>query len=232
MPVHSASTLLQLETGPIGGGNRCLQPAMGTAEGLCEPSMVPNFQGSHTSEEPPGSDNSHSSSMEGSTLVPCSAGDAIRLPSTVTPLTKPVPADVRHESDGPITVTSRMSYLRQKFGRNDLSESAKELLLASWRSKTSQAYDFHFKKWLGWCTEWGCDSISGPISEVVNFLADLHSQGYQISSLNAYWSTISSIHDRVDDMDVGKHPLVSRLLKGAFHAKPPLPGTQGHGMFK
>ena len=24
-------------------------------------------------------------------------------------------------------------------------------------------------------------------------------------------------------MDVGKHPLVSRLLKGAFHARPPLP---------
>ena len=28
MPVHSASTLLQLETGPIGKSNRCLQPTM------------------------------------------------------------------------------------------------------------------------------------------------------------------------------------------------------------
>ena len=31
------------------------------------------------------------------------------------------------------------------------------------------------------------------------------------------------MHDRVDDMDVGKHPLVPRLLEGAFHARPPLP---------
>ena len=35
---------------------------------------------------------------------------------------------------------------------------------------------------------WGSDPISGPISEleVANFLADLHSEGYQTSSLNAY----------------------------------------------
>ena len=151
---------------------------MGTAERLCEPSMVSDLQGSHTSEEPPGSDNSHSSSMEGPTLVPCSAGDALRLPSTATPLTEFIPAGVRHDTDGPITSTGRMAYLREKFGRNNLSEPAKELLLSSWRSKTSQAYDSHFKKWLGWCTKRGCDPISGPISEVANFLADLHSQGY------------------------------------------------------
>jgi len=59
------------------------------------------------------------------------------------------------------------------------------------------------------------------ISIVANFLADLHAQGYQTSSINR--SAISSVHDRLDDMDVGKHPLVSRILKGAFHARPPLP---------
>ena len=50
---------------------------MGTAEGLCKPSMVPDFQGSHSGEEQPGSYNSHSSGMEGPILVPCSAADAI-----------------------------------------------------------------------------------------------------------------------------------------------------------
>ena len=58
-----------------------------------------------------------------------------------------------------------------------LSESAKELILSSWRGKTSRAYDSHFQKWLGLCSERGCDPVSGPISDVVNFLADLHSQG-------------------------------------------------------
>ena len=76
---------------------------------------------------------------------------------------------------------------------------------------------------MGWCTEWGCDPISGPASDVANLLAELHSQGYQINSLNAYRSAISSVHDKVDDVDVCKHPLVARLLKGAFYARPPLP---------
>ena len=195
---------------------------MGTAKGLCKPFMVPDFQGSHTSEEPPGSDNSHSSSMKGLTLVPCSTGDATQLPSTTTPFTKSIPAGVRHETDEPTTSTGCMAYLWEKFGCNNLSEPAKELLLSSWRSKTSQAYESHFKKWLGWCTKWGCDPISGPISDVANFLTDLHSRGYQTSSINVYRSAISSVYDRVDDMDVGKHPLVSWLLKEAFHARPPL----------
>ena len=76
-------------------------------------------------------------------------------------------------------------------------------------------------KWLGWCTERGRDPISGPISDVVNFLADSHMQGYQTNFL--YRSAISTVHDRVDDVDVGKHPLVARVLKGAYHARPSLP---------
>ena len=31
------------------------------------------------------------------------------------------------------------------------------------------------------------------------------------------------LHDRVDDVDVGKRPLVARVLKGAYHARPSLP---------
>ena len=32
-----------------------------------------------------------------------------------------------------------------------------------------------------------------------------------------------SVYDRVDGVEVGKHPKVTRLLKGAFHDTPPLP---------
>ena len=31
------------------------------------------------------------------------------------------------------------------------------------------------------------------------------------------------MHDTVDGMEVGKHPMISRLLKGAYHIRPPLP---------
>lgn len=74
---------------------------------------------------------------------------------------------------------------------------------------------------------WGCNLISGPISDVANFLS---SQSYQTSSLIAYQYAISSVHDKVGDMNVGKHPLVARFLKGSIPyqtTNPPLPCYTG-----
>ena len=165
---------------------------------------------------------------KGQPWYPCSpAGDVVQLSAAASLVTEPIAVRAQRGPDGFSTPTSCVACLRQKFGCGNLSESAKELILSSWRGKTSRAYDSHFQKWLGWCSQRGCDPISGPISDVINFLADLHSQGYQTNSLNAYRSAISSVHDKVDDMDVGKHPLVARLLKGAFYARPPLPRYTG-----
>jgi len=75
----------------------------------------------------------------------------------------------------------------------------------------------------GWYVEQGSDPVSGPVSKVVNSLAHLFEEGYQSHSLNAFRSAISSIHDRVDGVEVGQYPMVAMLLKEAFHARPPLP---------
>ena len=95
-------------------------------------------------------------------------------------------------------------------------------MLASWQTKSSQSYESHFGKWACWCAEQGHDPISGPVADVANFLAHLHDEGYQSRLLNAYRSAISSVHDDVDGVEVGKHPMVSRLLKGAYHVRPSL----------
>ena len=58
---------------------------------------------------------------------------------------------------------------------------------------------------------------------MINFLAHLHMEGYQYSLLNSYRSVIASMHVHVDRVSIEQHPLVSRLMKGAFHAWPPLP---------
>ena len=41
--------------------------------------------------------------------------------------------------------------------------------------------------------------------------------------INAYRSAISSVHEKVNGYAVGQHPLESRLIKGAFHERPPQP---------
>ena len=67
------------------------------------------------------------------------------------------------------------------------------------------------------------DPIRGPIGDVANFLGELFQEGYQYRSLSAYRSAISSVHEKVDGELVGQHPLISRLLKGAFNERPPRP---------
>ena len=73
---------------------------------------------------------------------------------------------------------------------------------------------------ISWCTKRDSDPVSGPIEDVVNILAHLHTERYQHRSLNAYRSAISSMHTPINGQSIGQH---SRLLKGAFQSRPPLP---------
>ena len=65
--------------------------------------------------------------------------------------------------------------------------------------------------------------VAGPVSEVANILANLYEEGYQYRSLNSYRSAISSAHDRVDGLSIGQHPLITRLMAGAFNSRPAQP---------
>ena len=56
-------------------------------------------------------------------------------------------------------------------------------MLKSWRTKTNKSYDSLFGKWYSWCSSRGSDPFSGPIKEVVDFLAYLHKEGYQYRSI-------------------------------------------------
>ena len=71
----------------------------------------------------------------------------------------------------------------------------------------------------------GRNPVSTPTSDVANDLAELYEEEYQASSLNVVTSAISSAHDQVDGVTIGKHPLLCLKLKGAFQAtcRPPLP---------
>ena len=106
---------------------------------------------------------------------------------------------------GSNSTPSRVAYLRQHYKDQKLSSEASDLLLSSWRQKTSQSYDSLSKKWISWCTDRQCDPISGPIEDVVNFLAHLYKEGYQYRSLNAYRSAIASMHTPIEGVSIGQH---------------------------
>ena len=106
-------------------------------------------------------------------------------------------------------------------GKNaGLSEGASDLLSASWRGKTTTSYESLFKRWDSWCKKRDRDPTRGPVVDVANFLAQLF---LQYRSLNAYRSAIGSVYKKIDGVEVGKHPLIARVLKGVFNKRPPRP---------
>ena len=227
----SAGQILQLETGPRSDGNGWM-PLHKTGRRLgrghlqmyvCQPPLELDRQSSaqNTGTESPSY--SGSSSLENPTVVSQLDSNPDRHPSTDS---------VSEQSDNTITPisqtsnepsTSRVACLRGHFRNQGVSEEGSELLLASWRQKSSKSYDGMFRRWVSWCDQWQLDPVSGPISGIINFLTELFKDGYQYRSLNAYRSAISSVHDRADGYEIGQHPLVKRLLRGAFNQRPPKP---------
>ena len=104
------------------------------------------------------------------------------------------------------SAVDRMTHLRRSFSSQGLSSNASELLLCSWRSKTKQSYNSIWSRWVDWCQPRNRNPFEGPVSDVVNFLAELYSQGYQYRSLNSYRSAISSIHSKVEGHPVESIP--------------------------
>ena len=221
----SASTLLQLEARSSGRGNRCFQSGLESVSGICKPSMVSTLAYAGEDSTGEGQSSFGSTNVEDTTMV-SSASPTAEGNSTPDPNTREccdfTNAGGVHNAIRSTTV-GRLAIIRHQGRSGGLSEGASRLLESSWRDKTKSTYESLFKRWDSWCMERNRDPIRGPIADVLNFLAELFEQGYQYRSLNSYRSAISSVHEKVDGVEVGKHPLVARMLKGAFNERPPRP---------
>ena len=133
-------------------------------------------------------------------------------------------SDAPHSQCGsPVTQssssTSLLAYFRQSLTHQSISTKARELIISSWRDSTNKNYDSAWKKWELWCNQRHINPISATVESVLSFLASQFRAGHQYRSLNIYRSAILLVHPKID---VGKHPLVSRLMKGVFNKCPPL----------
>ena len=219
--------ILQLEARSPRGSNGRFPSRLEGTEGLCEPTMEshrPSPVESRGTSDGPSSD---SSSLALATVVPQASQSAGLQPPEDQPSRDGDDRSVGGQSSRDNTTLSRVAYLRQQYADKRISGEATELLLSSWRKKSAQSYDSLCKRWISWCAKRNLDPVSGPIEDIVNFLAHLHTQGYQYRSLNSYRSAIASMHAPIEGVSIGQHPLVSRLMKGAFQSRPPLPRYSG-----
>ena len=164
------------------------------------------------------------------TMVPSTNGDDHRYPSPSTNYHRP---STRPTGESPPTVdpgsspTSRLECIRSTFISRGLSEDAITILCASWRTSTETSYSSAWNKWSKWCEQHHTNSLSTFVANILEFLTQDLLSGKQYRMINSYRSSFSATHIPVDGVQVGKHPLVTRLLKGVYHLRPPQPKYTG-----
>ena len=222
---HTASSFLQLEAGPRGGGYRCTGTELVQYQGICTPPMVPDFTCIAEGSVRQGNSGANYPFVAHPSMVPNIAGTTSGLPNPAASRT------ARNNSfpqlcgpnAGDSTTTGRLEGLRQRFRAEKISDRAIDLIFCSWREKTNSNYNSAWKSWEGWCATRCICPFSTDIPNVLEFLTEKFEAGLKYRSLNCYRSALSSALIPVDGFQVGQHPLVIRLMKGVFNSRPPEP---------
>ena len=116
-----------------------------------------------------------------------------------------------------------MSPVWQSIQDRGISEAAAKLIMASWRDGTKKQYSTNITKWQTFCNQRQISHIQPSVVSVLDFLTLLYQQGLTYSAINTARSALSSYITLENGACAGKHPLVSRLMKGIFQEKPPRP---------
>jgi hypothetical protein len=108
-----------------------------------------------------------------------------------------------------------------------LSSEVVDLLMGGVRNTTSAAYQSAWNGWHNWCIQQGADPMSPSLAKVLEFLSWQVGEGKAYRTVNVSRSMLSSTLGKIDGFDIGKHPLVVKLMKGAYNKKPPVPRYTG-----
>ena len=224
-PDSAVEDIHELEARSGCRGNGCPVSVMESDQGLCIPTFLINWKMSDqsTTGAGPGDSTDHTN-MANSDLVSSVGFDDCQ--KTDTSNAGPVNKPQKRESptDQPrVSESSRVASIRRSLSAEGISEAASKLILASWRNSTEGAYSSCWSRWERWCAERGLEAIRSPLNAILEFLAFEYLQGKQYRTINSYRSAISMTHGAIDGVVIGKHPLVSRLIKGIYNQRPPQP---------
>ncbi|KZS08382.1 Uncharacterized protein APZ42_027683 [Daphnia magna] len=106
-----------------------------------------------------------------------------------------------------------------------------ELLLSATRENTNTTYQSAWNGWSNWCHSRNVDPMSGGVKEVLCYLARMFKAGRSYNTVKISRSMLSSTLNMTNDgpRDIDKHPLITQLIKGIYHAKPPTPKLLSNG---
>lgn len=119
--------------------------------------------------------------------------------------------------------TSSLSLIRTQLELQDISETAKTVIMASWREGTQKQYHNYLSQWQRFCLQRGIDCFNAEVKQGIDFLAYLFEKGLSYSAINTARSALSLILKSQDGITFGENRLVCRFLKGVFEIKPTIP---------
>jgi len=135
---------------------------------------------------------------------------------TVVPTGRAAPIDPER-----ILAPNRLEIIRQSYDQHRFPDAVVELLVSGTRAASHAAYQSSWKAWSDWCRGRDRDPMSNSLDSILSFLADCSSSGSAYRSINVHRSMFSSTLPQVEGFDIGKHPLVTRLMRGIFNTRPP-----------
>ena len=118
---------------------------------------------------------------------------------------------------------SGLPLVRESLSRYNLSSSARDILMASWRPGTTKQYQTYLDRWRNYCHNHNVDVFNPDLKDSIEFLVSLYKEGLGYSAINTARSALSTILEYKDGCKFGEHPLVCRYMKGIFELKPALP---------
>ena len=115
------------------------------------------------------------------------------------------PASRRNGTDG-------LLHIRRSYETREISKSACNLLMASWRPGTQKQYQVYIQRWSNFCAQRKINHNQPTVEQALESFTRLYEQGLTYSAINTARSALSSYIVLEDGTSLGQHRLVSRLL--------------------
>ena len=101
----------------------------------------------------------------------------IKTPVTFSSQHLQLTRDKQQTSTVPKPKASSIPFIEQHIRTQDIPESAKEIILASWRITTKNRYNTKYRKWQEFCSERNINSIQPTVNGVISFFSLLYHRG-------------------------------------------------------
>ena len=215
--------ILLLDSSPRSSSSGRIDNLMGEHVRICVSANLSHSQSPETYGAVSLPTDSHSSQMATQTLVHRSSTNVNCMSKETATVVKSTTAakhnDQTSKSRG--IQSSCLASIDRSFQEKGFSCESRKLLSASWRQGTQKDYSGKFNKFSSWCSSREINPYSTSLTQVADFLTYLFDKGLQYRTIAGYRSMLSAILPNVDNVPVGQHPHIIRLLKGVFNSRPP-----------